>query len=117
MDIKLFCVAYAMKINPREMQRMMRQMGIQSEEIDAKRVIIETQGKRLIINNPQITKMKMGGQESLQIVGAITEEKQEKFSKDDVSLVMAQTGCGENDAKAALENEGDIAKAIISLSK
>lgn len=106
-----------MRINPREMQRMMKQMGIQSEEIDAERVIIESRGRRLVVNNPQITKMKMGGQESLQIVGTITEEKPEKFSKEDVSLVMAQTGCSESQAKAALEKEGDIAKAILSLSK
>lgn len=117
MDIKLFCVAYAMRINPREMQRMMRQMGIQSEEIDAERVIIEAHGKRLVVNNPQITKMKMGGQESLQIVGMITEERADRFSKEDVSLVIAQTGCTEAEAKNALEKNGDIAKAILSLSK
>lgn len=106
-----------MKINPREMERMMRQMGIQSETINAVKVIIECPDKKLVVRNPQITKVKMGGQETLQILGNIEEEKAEKFTPADIALVSSQTGCSEDEAKRALEKEGDIAKAILSLRK
>ncbi|PIN83313.1 hypothetical protein COV61_03470, partial [Candidatus Micrarchaeota archaeon CG11_big_fil_rev_8_21_14_0_20_47_5] len=32
-------------VNPKQMEQMMRQMGIKSEEIKAKRVIIEKEGE------------------------------------------------------------------------
>lgn len=98
------------------MEKMMRQMGIQSENIQAEKVIIECPDKRLVIRNPQITKVKMQGQESLQIVGIIEEEATEKFKPEDVKMVVDQTGCTEDEAKNTLEKEGDIAKAILTLT-
>ena len=106
-----------MKINPKQMEKMMRQMGVQSENIDAVRVIIECPDKRLVINGPQVTKVKMQGQESLQVVGTIEEEATERFRPEDVQMIVDQTGCSEDEAKTALEKEGDIAKAILSLKK
>ena len=54
-----------MKINPKMLEKAMKQMGIKSEEILAEEVIIKTGDKELVILNPQVTRINMGGQESL----------------------------------------------------
>ena len=104
-------------MDPKKMQAMMRQMGIRSEEIEAVKVTIETpSGSAIIIEEPQVTKITMQGQSSFQIAGSIHVE--EKSAADDVKMVMEQTGCSEEAAKAALEKSGgDIAQAIISLEE
>ena len=107
-------------IDPRQMKHMMRQMGISSEEIEAKRVVIECLDKNLIIENPQITDMSMKGNRSFQIIGeVITEEKSTvKIEDDDIELVSKETGVSTEKAKMELEKEkGDIAKAILNLKQ
>ena len=43
------------KMNSREMRRMMQQMGIKSTEMaDVKRVVMEADGKKYIIDSPQV---------------------------------------------------------------
>ena len=106
-----------MKINPKMMEKAMKQMGIKSEEILAEEVIIKTPEKEIIIKNPQVTKINMGGQESFQIAGEISERTSEKFSQDDIKMIMEQTGATEQEAEKALEETGDIAEAIIKLKK
>ena len=105
-------------MNPKKMQAMMKQLGINQEEIDANRVIIEkNDGGRIVIDNPNVQRIKMQGQESWQITGDAVEEELEGISEDDVKLVMEKTGKSEDEVKKALEdNGGDIAEAIISLS-
>ena len=100
-------------INPKKMQGMMKQLGIQQEEIDAERVIIEKIDGNIIIENPSIQKIKMQGQESFQITGEI---KEETSSEQDVKLIMEKTGKSEEEARTALEETEDIAEAIIKLS-
>ena len=39
-------------VNPRQMQQMMKKMGIKQEEIPAYSVIIKTQQGDLVIDNP-----------------------------------------------------------------
>lgn len=102
-------------INPKQMQAMMKQMGISQNEIPASRVIIEKEdGNKITINNPSVTKIKMQGQETFQISGDISEES--GFSEDDIKVVMEKTNCSEKEAKKALEETGDLAEAIIKLS-
>ena len=103
-------------INQKQMQQAMKQLGVKQEEINASEVIIKTANKNLIIKNPQVTRMKMMGQESLQITGNIEEEL--LISQEDITLVVAQTGVSQEEAKIALElTNGDLAKAIIGLKK
>ncbi|MFA7709292.1 MAG: nascent polypeptide-associated complex protein [archaeon] len=98
-------------IDPRKMQSMMKQMGIENKEISAKRVIIETDSKRLIIDNPSVTEVSMQGQKTYQIVGEVREET--GIPKEDIDMVKEATGKTEKEAKSALEKtSGDIAKAI-----
>lgn len=106
------------KVDPKKMQAMMRQMGINQEEIEADRVIIESEGKKIIINSPSVQKITMQGQESFQISGEVSEESAEKFSEEDVNLVAQKTSKSEEEAREALEEtNGDIAEAILKLSE
>ena len=106
-------------MNPREIQKAMKRLGIKQEEIDASVVIIRTSDKDLIIKNPQVSKVNMMGQESLQIIGKITEvERNEKIeiSDDDMAAVIEQTNCTKEEALEALhESNGNLAEAILKL--
>ena len=103
------------KIDPKKMQAMMKQMGINQQEIEADRVIIEKSDGRIIINSPSIQKVTMQGQESFQITGEISEESS-GFTEDDIALVAEKTNSSKEDARAALEETNDIAEAIVKLS-
>ncbi|MBS3079919.1 nascent polypeptide-associated complex protein [Candidatus Pacearchaeota archaeon] len=107
-------------LDPKKMQAMMRQLGIAQEELDAKRVIIETDDKKIIIDNPSVIKIKMQGQENFQVSGDISEqpiEESEDKAEEDVQTIMEKTKCTEEDARKALEeSSGDLAEAILSLS-
>jgi len=101
-------------MDPRKMQQLMKQMGIDSEELSAKRVVIETEDGKLIIEEPQVTKITMQGNTSFQIAGKI--RKEESISDDDVKMVAEQAGVSEEKAKEALKDcNGDIAEAIMKL--
>jgi nascent polypeptide-associated complex subunit alpha len=102
-------------VNPRQMQQMMKKMGISQEEIPAEEVIIKTADKEIVISNPTVVKVKMSGKQTFQIDGEVSERSKEAFSKDDVDMIVAQAGCSEEQAKEALASEGDIAKAILKL--
>jgi nascent polypeptide-associated complex subunit alpha len=101
-------------MDPKKMEAAMRQLGIKSEPIEAKSVVIETSSGKLVIDNPQVVQITMQGQKSFQISGDVRSES----SGDDVKMVMEQAGCSEDEAKAALEKSGgDIAQAILSLTE
>lgn len=103
------------------MKAVMKQMGIKQEEIDALKVIIEKEGGgKIVIENPNVIKINMQGQESFQITGDIKEGAGESeevgFSDEDIKMIMEKTGASEKKAREALEKTGDIAEAIIELS-
>ena len=64
-------------MNPREMQKAMKRLGIKQEEIDALEVIIKTPTKNLIIRNPHVSRINMMGQETLQVSGEIEESTED----------------------------------------
>jgi len=101
-------------LDPKKMNAMMKQMGIQQEEIDASRVIIEKSDGKIIIENPSVVKIKMQGQENFQISGEAKEEK--GFSEEDIKTVMEKTGAPRKKAEETLEKTGDLADAILELS-
>ena len=104
-------------INPREMEKMMKKIGMKQENIDAEEAVISCKHKKIIVKNPQVTKINMMGQESLQITGDMEEHETEDFTDEDIHMVMEQTGCTREKVKEALEKEKDIAAAIIYLNK
>jgi len=62
-------------INSREMQKMLKQLGVKSEEVEAERVVVEkTDGTRLVVENPSVTLVEMQGQKTLQVAGDFREE-------------------------------------------
>lgn len=107
--------------NPKQMQGMLKKMGISQEDVSAERVIIEkADGDKIVIENPSVTKIKMQGNESFQISGDVSEiqEEPELFNEEDVKTVMNQTGASEETVKEVLEkNNGDLAETILELSK
>lgn len=106
------------KINPKQIEGMMKKMGIAQQNIDAKRVIIECEDENIIIDEPSVVKINMQGQTSFQISGEERVESKEGFSEEDVSMVVEKTGASKDEVVSFLkENNGDIALAIIELKK
>lgn len=108
-------------LNPKKMQAMMKQMGINQEEIDAKRVIIECEDKNIIIEDPAVQKINMQGNTNYQISGdeKIQEivDDSEDTETEDIKTIMEKTSCSEDAAKKALEDsKGDLTEAILNLS-
>jgi nascent polypeptide-associated complex subunit alpha len=123
----------------RQMRRRMQQQGIEMDQIDATRVIIECQDKTLVIDQPEVILMKQMGQEMYQVIGDAEEYSSGEFTieegvdakslepteedvsklvitENDVMLVAAQAKVNKEEANAALiDSDGDIAKAIIYL--
>lgn len=105
-------------LNPKKMQAMMKQLGMDQEEIDASRVIIEkNDNKKIIIENPTVTKISIQGQDSFQVAGDAKEVEESGFniSEDDIKTVMENTGASEKEARDALEETKDLADAILKL--
>lgn len=107
-----------MNLNKNQIEKLMKQMGMSQEEIDASKVTIEqSNGTSIVINNPQVIRLNIQGKDSFQISGDISEEAGEKFSEDDVKQVMEKTECTEAQAREVLEStNGDIAEAILELN-
>lgn len=106
-------------VDPRQMQGMLKKMGISQDEVPSKRVMIEKlDGNNIIIKNPSVTRIKMQGQETFQISGDISEESQKTgISEEDIQTIVDKTGCSEKKARETLEKTGDLAEAILELSK
>ena len=104
-----------MKLNPKQIEKAMKRMGIQSQEIPAQEVIIKTSDREIVITNPHVSRVNMMGQDTFQIAGDVSERSAEKFSSEDVAMVAEQAGVSEDQARAALEETGDIAEAILKL--
>jgi len=124
-------------MNPRKMQQMMKQMGIDVDELDVEEVIIRTADEELYFSDAQVTKMDARGQETYQVVGspdtratgdgdasaiesgegdASEDDDDGGIPDDDVELVASRAGVPEDAAREALEeNNGDLAAAISTL--
>ena len=114
-------------MNPRKMQQMMEQMGIDVTEIDAESVTITTtDGEQLVFDAPEITRMDAQGTQTYQIVGepttqdasavesADSDASDEGIPDEDVKLVASQTGVSPGEAREALEAENGEPAAAIS---
>lgn len=107
------------KMNPRQMNQMMKKLGINVKEIpNVEKVIIITEKKEYVFSDAEVTVMDAQGQKTYQVTGNPAVAKREKEApKEDIGLVVEQTGVSEEEAKKALkETKGDIAEAIMKLS-
>ena len=101
-------------INPKQMQSMMKKLGIKQQDIDAQEVIIKTQSKNIIIKNPQVALIDMMGSKSFQITGEVKEES--PISEEDIATVAEKANVDKKQARLALEKaKGHLAEAIVSL--
>jgi nascent polypeptide-associated complex subunit alpha len=119
-------------MDDRKMQQMMKQMGIDMQELDAEEVIIRTAEEELVFSKPDVQRMDAQGQQTYTIVGepesrdrgeagrgepAIEESEGDggvaAIPDDDVELVATRAGVGQDEAREALEaTDGDLAAAI-----
>ncbi len=115
-------------MNPREQRRMMQRMGMNMDTVsDVQQVVIRTNTKDIIIDEPEVAILEVQGQKMYQIIGGQVSEQapsknqtataaQPTFSEEDIRLVADQTGKSFEKAKEALEEcQGDLAKAILLL--
>lgn len=94
---------------------MLRRMGIKTEEIPARRVIIELEDERWVFDRPTVIKTSMGGQEAFQIIGNYVRESE--ISEEDVKLLMEKSGRSREEVIQALkESGGDLAEALARLT-
>ncbi len=104
-------------MNPKQMKKMMKQMGIEMEELDAEEVIIRTTTEELIFKNPTVSKISARGVETFQVMGSYEVVKRAlQLNEEDVKLIMEQANVDEETARKALEEAGgDIAEALMKL--
>ncbi len=119
-------------MNPRKMQQMMEQMGIDMTELDAEEVVIRTPDEELVFTDADVTRMDAQGTETYQIAGepetrgrddagddaddADADDGDDDVPDEDVELVVARTGASEEAAHEALAAEdGDLAAAVSRL--
>ncbi|WP_297438669.1 nascent polypeptide-associated complex protein [Thermococcus sp.] len=109
-----------MGMNPRQMKKLMRQMGIKMEELEGvTEVVIRMEGKEIILRDPVVTVITAQGEKSYQIVPGSEEVKAVvTIPEEDIKLVMEQAGVDYEAAKKALkEADGDLAEAILKLTE
>ncbi len=105
-----------MKLNPKQIERAMKRMGIQADHIEAEEVIIKTPDKEIVISNPQVAKVNMMGQDTWQITGEVEEKPRQPFSEEDIDTVANKTGASREEVTEALQaTHGDLAQAILKL--
>ncbi len=109
-----------MGMNPRQMRKLMKQMGIKMEELEGvTEVVIRMEGKEIILRDPVVTVITAQGEKSYQIVPGSEEVKAVvTIPEEDIKLVMEQAGVDYEAAKRALkEADGDLAEAILKLTE
>ncbi len=106
-------------MNPKKMKQMMKQLGMQVEQIeDVSQIVISTPKGRYAFDSAEVSALTMQGVTTYQDIGDPRFEPAAlEIPADDVRLVADQTGATEEAAKKVLaETKGDIAEAIMRLS-
>jgi nascent polypeptide-associated complex subunit alpha len=107
-------------INPKKMKQMMKQLGMQVEQIDdVQKIVITTPKGSYIFDSAEVSAMTMQGQTTFQVIGTPRfEESAPVIPEDDVKMVAEQAGVSLDKAREALiRSRGDIADAILSLTQ
>jgi nascent polypeptide-associated complex subunit alpha len=104
---------------------MMQKMGMKVDEVaNVSQVIIRTESKDIVIEEPNVTLVTIQGQAMYQIAGGRVSEAAPQgvaqtvaeVAETDARLVAQQTGKPVEDARKALQEAGgDLAKAILIL--
>ena len=115
------------KLNPRmlrKMQKMMKDFGMETEDLNVKRVIFVFEDEEWIFDEPKVQVMDVLGIKTYSITGKLEKIKREKeevkieITDEDVELVAEQCNVSKEEARKALEEcNGDIAEAIVKLQE
>ena len=113
-------------MNPKKVAAMMRQMGIEVEDIDdVEEVIIRTADREIYFTDAAVSKMTARGEVTWQVMG--TEKTRPRSDKapapvklevreEDVDLVASQANVSKEQARKALEAaNGEPAEALMKL--
>ncbi len=116
----------------RKMQQMMKQMGIDIDELDVEEVIIRTADEELVFTDADVQRMDAQGQETYNIVGSPERrdrgdsaalegddgEADDAIPQEDIEMVADRAGVSEDEAREALEaTNGMPLDAIQQLSE
>lgn len=99
--------------NPNNMQKMMKQMGMKTEEIDAKEIVVDMGEEEMVFKNPELTKVSVKGKDMFQLQGDF-ERRSKGPSTEDVELVAEKAGVSKEEAEEALKNHDELTEAIMS---
>lgn len=114
-------------LDPRKMQQMMEQMGIETSDIDAEEVIIRTAEEDLVFTDPEVQRISAQGQETYQIVGEPDTRDSSadadaggadagEIPEADAEIVAQRADVTTEQAREALEAaDGDLAAAVSRL--
>jgi nascent polypeptide-associated complex subunit alpha len=123
------------RMNPRQMQLMMRRLGMTTEPIEGvEEVVIRTATEERVFKRPEVTVLTVQGVQTYQVVGEASVRARTAGAapsagagtappapppgppEEDIKLVMDQAGCDRASAVAALkESGGEPAEAILQL--
>lgn len=123
------------RMDSRNARRMMQRMGMQMNELSGvTRVIIQSPGKEIVIDQPTVTSINVQGQKMYQVLGGKTIERAPQAAvaqgiapatmekpavqvpEEDVLLVAQQAKVSMEKARETLAKcDGDLARAILML--
>jgi len=108
-------------LNPKQVERLMKQLGLKQEILDSLSVVINLKdGSKIIFDDPDVVKVNFQGQVSFQISGKykIFEPTESEVNEEDIKLIMEQKQVSYEKAKEVLEKaKGDLAEALLLLEE
>lgn len=108
-------------MDPAKMDKMLKKLNIDMKNIKCSEVVIKTEGHDIVITEPDVSVIRMQGRDVFQVTGNIIEKPttvNEKINKEDVRMIMEQTGRDRETVEKTLERlNNDLARAIIELKK
>ena len=100
-----------MRFNEHQLKKLMKNMGMEQEILERKRVIIEQEGRKIILENPQVVKVSVQGMVTYQIMGE--ERVEEDINEEDVSILCKEAGLSREEAISLLKkHNNDLASAL-----
>lgn len=109
-----------MRSGNRNMRRMMGRMGVSMDTVEGVReVIIRTDSKETVIQNPSVNRMDAKDTVTFMVTAETFEEREldaPTYSEDDIELLCLQANVDRETAIAALADcDGEVATAMVRL--
>ncbi|MFC7027532.1 nascent polypeptide-associated complex protein [Halomicroarcula sp. GCM10025324] len=95
-------------MDPRKLQQMMEQMGIDMEDIDAEEVIIRTPDEELVFTDAEVQLMAAQGQKTYQVVGEPESRPRDGESTAESEASETTEGDAGDDADESSDESGPV---------